>query len=302
MGNRIIEDIKLSIRNENPVTRLIIINVTVFLIISALQILWLFSARSMFMSTLKDVLVFNLSMPMSFTRLLHRPWTLLTHIFTQEDLPHILWNMLALFWFGKLLSYYTATKKIIPLYIMGGIAGGLISILAIETIPMFHGYTGQSLVGASAGVTAIIVATATLIPDVKMNLFLIGPVKLLYVAVFVIFISVLNMASDANVSGNISHLGGAAMGYSFIVQYKKGRDMSKWINQFFDWVRGLFKRNPKSKMKVAHKRVMPDQEHHLNRREHQQTVDEILDKISKSGYESLTKAEKDILYKASNKI
>jgi membrane associated rhomboid family serine protease len=302
MGNRIIEDIKLSIRNENPVTRLIIINVTVFLIISALQILFLLSARSMFMSTLKDVLVFNLSMPMSFARFLHRPWTLLTHIFTQEDLPNILWNMLALYWFGKLLAYYTATKKIIPLYIMGGVAGGLISILAIETIPMFRGYTGQSLLGASAGVTAIIVATATLIPDVKMNLFLIGPVKLLYVAVFVIFISVLNMAADANVSGNISHLGGAAMGYSFIVQYKKGRDMSKWINQFFDWIKGLFKRNPKSKMKVAHKRAMPDQEHHLNRREHQQTVDEILDKISKSGYESLTKAEKEILFKASNKI
>jgi membrane associated rhomboid family serine protease len=302
MGNRIIEDIKLSIRNDNPVTRLIIINVTVFLIISALQILWLFSARSMFMSTLKDVLVFNLSMPMSFTRFLHRPWTLLTHIFTQEDLPHILWNMLALFWFGKLLAYYTATKKIIPLYIMGGITGGLVSMLAIETIPMFHGYTGQSLVGASAGVTAIIVATAALIPDVKMNLFLIGPVKLLYVAVFVIFISVLNMASDANVSGNISHLGGAAMGYSFIVQYKKGRDMSKWINQFFDWVRGLFKRKTKSRMKVAHKRAMPDQQQHINRREHQQTVDEILDKISKSGYESLTKTEKDILFKASNKI
>jgi membrane associated rhomboid family serine protease len=302
MANRIIEDIKLSIRNENPVAKLIIINVTVFLILSALQILFLFSARSMFMSTIKDVLVFNLSMPMGVTRFLHRPWTLLTHIFTQEDLPHILWNMLALFWFGKLLAYYTSAKKVIPLYIMGGVAGGLISILAIETIPMFRGYTGQSLVGASAGVTAIIVATATLIPDVKMNLFLIGPVKLLYVAVFVIFISVLNMASDANVSGNISHLGGAAMGYSFIVQYKKGRDMSKWINQFFDWVRGLFKRNPKSRMKVAHKRVMPDQDLHLNRKEHQQTVDEILDKISKSGYESLTKAEKDILFKASNKI
>jgi membrane associated rhomboid family serine protease len=303
MGNRIIEDIKSSIRNENPVTRLIIINVAVFLIISALQILWLVSARSMFMSTLKDVLVFNLSMPMSFARFLHRPWTLLTHIFTQEKLPDILWNMLALFWFGKLLAYYTAAKKIIPLYIMGGIVGGLVSILAIETIPVFHGYTGQSLIGASAGVTAIIVATATLIPDVKMNLFLIGPVKLLYVSVFVIFISVLNMASDANVSGNISHLGGAAMGYSFIVQYKKGRDMSKWFNQFFDWVRGLFKRSPKSKMKVAHKRAVPaNQEYNLNRREHQQTVDEILDKISKSGYESLSKAEKDILFKASNKI
>ncbi len=302
MGNQIIEDIKFSIRNENPITRLIIINVAVFLTIGFLRILWMLSAHSMLIGTMEDVLIYNLQMPMSFSRFIHKPWTILTHIFTQIDLAHILWNMLGLYWFGKLLIYYTAAKKIIPLYILGGIAGGLVSIIAIETIPLFRGYTGQELVGASAGVTAIIVATATLIPDVRMNIFLIGPVKLLYVAVFVIFISVLNMASDANVSGNISHLGGAVMGYSFIVQYKKGRDMSKWINRFFDWVRGLFKIHPKSRMKVAHKKAVPDEEYNVSRKAHQQTVDEILDKISKSGYESLSKTEKDILFKASNKI
>jgi hypothetical protein len=210
--------------------------------------------------------------------------------------------MISLYWFGKLLSYYTATKKIIPLYILGGISGGLFTILTFAVVPMFQSYAFGTLIGASAGVTAIIVATATLIPEVKINLPLIGPVKLLYVAVFYIFIDVLNLASEANVGGNISHLGGALMGYVFIVQYKKGRDMSKWINRFFDWVRGLFKRSPRSTTKVSHKKAVSDEEFNSNRKANQQTVDEILDKISKSGYESLTKAEKDILFKASNKI
>jgi membrane associated rhomboid family serine protease len=302
MGNQIIEDIKKSIRNENPVTRLIMVNVAVFLLISSLTIIYLFSGHSLIVGSLEEAFLRNITLPLSIQRFAYKPWTLITYMFSQEGLLHIFWNMVSLYWFGKLLSYYTATKKIIPLYILGGIAGGLVTIITFAIVPMFHSYAFNNLIGASASVTAIIVATATLIPDVKINLLLIGPVKLLYVAVFVIFIDVLNVASEANVGGNISHLGGALMGYVFIVQYKKGRDMSKWINRFFDWVGGLFKRGPRSTMKVAHKRAIPDEEYNLNRKASQQTVDEILDKISKSGYESLTKAEKDILFKASNKI
>ena len=247
MANQIIEDIKLSIRNENPITRLIILNVVVFLIISLIKILGLLTAHSMTVATIEYTLVNNLSLPLSPGRFFLKPWTLITYMFTQEELFHILWNMLTLFWFGKLLLYYTTAKKIIPLYILGGISGGVITILAFAFIPMFRGYAGSSLIGASAGVTAIIVATATLIPEVKMNLLFVGPVKLLYVAVFVIFIDVLNVASQANVGGNISHLGGALMGYMFIVQFKKGRDMSKWINAFFGWMKGIFKLRSSSK-------------------------------------------------------
>lgn len=302
MANQLIEDIKLSIRNENPVTRLILINAAVFLFISLLTILYMLTGYSMLLGTIQETVLRNITLPLGFGRFLVKPWTLFTYMFAQQEFLHILWNMVSLFWFGKLLSYYTATKKIIPLYILGGIAGGLVTMIVFAFVPMFHGYAGNNLIGASASVTAIIVATATLIPDVKVNLLLIGPVKLLYLAVIVIFIDVLNVASEANVGGNIAHLGGALMGYVFIVQYKKGRDMSKWINRFFDWVKGLFKIKPKSTMRTVHKRAVPDEEYNMNRKAHQQTVDEILDKISKSGYESLTKAEKDILFKASNKI
>ncbi|HET6225588.1 MAG TPA: rhomboid family intramembrane serine protease [Bacteroidia bacterium] len=302
MANQLLEDIKKSIRNENPVTRLIVINVALFLCISFFKIVYLFSGYSLVVGTLEASFLRNITLPLSIQGLVFKPWTLITYMFAQEDIFHIFWNMISLYWFGKLLSYYTATKKIIPLYILGGIAGALFTILMFAIVPMFQSYAYGTLIGASASVTAIIVATATLIPEVRINLPLIGPVKLLYVAVFYIFIDVLNLASEANVGGNISHLGGALMGYVFIVQYKKGRDMSKWINRFFDWVGGLFKRSPRSAMKVAHKKAISDEEFNSNRKANQQTVDEILDKISKSGYESLTKAEKDILFKASNKI
>lgn len=246
MANHLIKDLKSGIRNATPVTRVIIINASVFVLISLIEIADWISSHSRVIGTIEYLLTSNLTLPLGGARFLQKPWTLLTYMFVQEDLFHILWNMVTFYWFGKLLSYYTATKKIIPLYILGGIAGGLIAMFSVSVIPMFQGYAAvQRLTGASAAVTAIIVASATLVPDVKMNVLLIGPVKLLYIAVFVIFIDVLNLASNGEVAGNISHLGGALMGYFFIVQYKKGRDMSKWINRFFDWVRSLFKINPK---------------------------------------------------------
>jgi hypothetical protein len=115
----------------------------------------------------------------------------------------------------------------------------------------------------------------------------------------VVFIDVLNVASYDNIGGNIAHLGGALMGYIFIVQYKKGKDWSLWINRFFDWVVGMFKKQRKSKMKVAYKRAVSDEEYNYNKKITQAQIDRILDKISKSGYDSLSKAEKEILFKAS---
>ena len=212
---------------------------------------------------------------------------------------HILWNMVTLFWFGEILSQYTSAKKIIPLYLLGGIVGALVSIILIAVTPQLNMYLGAPMIGASAGVTAIIVAAATLVPEVNLNLMFVGPVKLIYVALFVIFIDILNVASYDNIGGNLAHLGGALMGYIFIVQYKKGRDMATPFNRFFDWIGSLFK--PRAKMKIVHKRKVSDEEYNSNKKANQQTIDMILDKISKSGYESLSKAEKEMLFKASGK-
>ena len=299
MANPIIEDIKLKIRSGNPITRLIIINVAVFLIISLFRILLFLSGG--FGAGLVNFVIDNLSLSLSLQGFIHKPWTIITYMFTHIDVFHILWNLVILYWFGKILSEYTSVKKIIPLYLMGGFAGGIITILLISVVPAFHPYLDSPMVGASAGITAIIIAAATLVPNYKINLMFIGPVKLIYLALFVLFIDVLNVASYDNLGGNIAHLGGALMGFIYIIEYKKGRDWTLWISRILDWIKNFFYPVKKSKMKVAYKRGVSDEEYNYNKKNFQEQIDIILDKISKSGYESLSKSEKEILFKASKK-
>lgn len=301
MASSIISDIQQKIRSGNPVTRLIIINVAVFLVISIFRIFTFLSGEASVLNSTEAFLQETLALPLSFGGLAHKPWTLVTYMFTHIALMHIFWNMISLFWFGSILGNYTSNRKIIPLYLLGGIAGGIITIILITVVPTLHSDLGVPLIGASAGVTAIIIAAATLVPEVRMNLMFVGPVKLFYVALFVIFIDVLSVASYTNIGGNLAHLGGALMGYIFIVQYKKGRDMAKPINRFFDWISGIFKGSSRGKMTVVHKRALSDEEYNYMKNVNQKQVDSILDKISKSGYESLSKAEKDILFRASSK-
>lgn len=301
MTNPILNDIKLKIKSGNPVTRLIIINVIIFLLISLVRVIVFLTGESSGAVSLERFFLNNMSMPLSFTGLLFKPWTLITYMFTHFAFTHIFWNLITLYWFGQILSEYTSLKKIIPLYLLGGFAGAIITTLIITITPALQIYLGAPLIGASAGVTAIIVAAATLVPEVRMNLLFIGPVKLIYVALVVIFIDVLNVASYNNIGGNIAHLGGALMGFLFISQYKKGRDLAKPFNRFFDWINGIFKGGNKSQMKVVYKKKISDEEYNYNKIVTQKQVDAILDKISKSGYESLSKTEKDILFKASMK-
>ena len=297
MAIPIIEDLKLKVRSNNPITRLIIINAFVFLFISILHILlFLFGAGvDNKLNFIKDAI----ALPLSMHAFIYKPWTLITYMFTHFEVMHILWNLITLYWFGQILSEYTSPKKIIPLYLMGGIAGGLITILLFTFLPHFQNYSDSNMVGASAGITAIIIAAATLVPNYRINMLFIGSVKLLYIALFVIFIDMLNVASHNNVGGNIAHLGGAIMGYVFIIQYKRGRDWTLWIIRFFNFINGFFNNNQKSKMKVAYKKSVSDEAYSINKKIEQQQIDAILDKISKSGYESLSKSEKGILFNAS---
>lgn len=300
MANVIVEDIKQKFKSNDPVTRLIVINVAVFLLISIFRILLFITSNSVVLTAVVSLFLENISFSISWYGALLKPWTMITYAFVHIEIFHIFWNMITLFWFGQIFVHYTSTKKLIPLYILGGVAGAVFSLLIIQLIPSLDRYIGMPMVGASAGVTAIIVAAATLLPNYKMNMMFIGEVKLVYVALFSILIDVLNVASYSNVGGNLAHLGGALMGYVFIVQYKKGVDMGKPISLFFDWIKGIF--SPKPKLKVVHKnRPLSDDEYNHNRAATQQQIDQILDKISKSGYESLSKAEKEILFKASKK-
>ena len=187
MANPIIDDFKSKIRNGNPITRLIMINVVVFLFVSLFRIISFLSGESGLFVTIEEFIKSNLSLPLSFNGLIYKPWTLITYMFTHFSLMHLFWNLITLYWFGELFINYTNSKKLIPLYLLGGIAGALITISLFTIITPFQAYLGAPMIGASAGVTAIIVATATLIPNVNMNMMFIGPVKLIYVALFVIY-------------------------------------------------------------------------------------------------------------------
>ena len=247
-SNQLIEDLKLKFKSGNPTTHLILANVGVFLVISLLRIALFLSGNNLALLSANDFIVSFLTLPLSISGLLHNPWTIITYMFVHIDLMHLFWNMISLFWFSQILADFTNSKRIIPLYLLGGIAGASLSVVLVEFVPAFLFLQNIPLLGASAGVTAIIIASATLVPNFKVNLMFIGSVKLIYVALFVLFVDVLSVASYNNIGGNLAHIGGATMGFIFIKQYKNGRDISLPINRFLNWLKNFFSKGKKSNL------------------------------------------------------
>jgi hypothetical protein len=180
------------------------------------------------------------------------------------------------------------------LYILGGIAGGVLYMISYNFFPVFQKVDAQ-LLGASASIFAILVALAVYEPNEEIYLALIGPVKMKYVASFYLFLSVIGI-STSNPGGNIAHLGGALWGFLYISQLKRGKDMGSWLNYFFKKVASVFK--PRQRIKVTYKQP-PSDDYEYNRQKNlnQVEINKILDKISTSGYQALTKEEKELLFK-----
>ena len=284
-------------RPGNLIQRLIIINVAVFMVAN---LAGLFVSQGG-----TNLLLANIELPMRFSELLLKPWTLFTYFFTHMGVMHIFWNMITLYWFGTIFKEYLGQDRLLILYILGGIVGGLLPVLLHNTIPFYIERNGGHLIGASASVMAIVVGIATYMPNFSLNMLLLGPVRLKYIALVVVFLSVIGV-KGLNAGGELAHLGGAAMGYFFIKQLQAGREIGKWILNFLTFIKSFFVKQPphmkvnyssrkgkksKAKSKTAGGRFpsTPDQEE----------IDAILDKISQSGYESLSKEEKQKLFNAS---
>ncbi len=288
MANFIIEDIKRTFKSNNDLAKIIVANVILFI-------------PSNLTNSLKYTFFGYLGLPESLFEFVLLPWTIITYMFLHDGFSHILFNMLWVFYLGKMLITLLGSRGFLNVYFLGGIAGGitylllatLTSIGAITFIPIFPG-----LVGASGAVLAVVACTATLIPNQPINLMFIGPVKLKYIALFAIITSTV-LSIDQNIGGKMAHIGGAAYGYFFAIRHKKGKPIGLWFNRLIETVIQLFKRKPK--MKVAYKRPKSDDQFNTEKANEQQRVDAILDKISKSGYDSLTKSEKDFLFNVSNK-
>jgi membrane associated rhomboid family serine protease len=273
----------------NGLMRIILINVIVFILINVLSELIRFSGK-------ETTLLYFFSLPGNSMLALTHLWTLFTYMFLHDGLMHILFNMLWLYWLGKIFTEYLGSKRLVALYLLGGISGGLLYMFASILFPLY--FYNTFLLGASAGVMAIVIAIAVLLPEYKIHLMFFGAVPLKYLALTsFILTSILDISQ--NTGGKISHIGGAILGLFFIVQYKNGKDLTKPVVALFDWMTTLFTR--KARIRVSYSKKFSDDDYNINQKAKQQKIDAILDKISKAGYESLTKQEKDFLFKVSGK-
>ena len=291
----VIDELKTSFKTGSVLTRLIYVNTGIFLIIKILDMVGVLSGINTLASDVRDFL----AIPASLDLLGSRPWTIITYMFLHERFFHILFNMLWLYWFGKIFLNYLDQRKLLSLYLMGGIAGGLLYVAVFNIFPVFAGAVNISIcLGASASIMAIIVATAVYMPELELYLLFFGRVKLKYLALITFFVvSVFDFS--VNTGGKISHIGGALMGLLYGYGIKNGRDIGVWLNKTIDFFVTIFR--PRKKLKVTYKKPKNDIEYNILKREHQNAIDHILDKISKGGYESLTKEEKELLFRESQK-
>jgi membrane associated rhomboid family serine protease len=289
------DDIKLTFRNGSNLTRLIYINIAVFVIITVVAVIGFLLNNQ----AIADKSIDLFSVPASLSALLLRPWTLITYMFTHKDIWHILFNMLWLYWFGKIFLEYLDERKLVAVYLLGGTSGALVYILSFNIFPVFTGVVADSVaIGASASVMAVVIAIAAYVPDYTVQLFLFGRIKIKYMAL-AIFILTSIMDFSVNSGGKLAHIGGAFFGYFYIMNLRHGRDIGKGFNKIIDFFVTVFK--PRKKLKVTHKKVATEYEYNKIKVEHQKHINTILDKISKGGYDSLTKEEKETLFKESQK-
>lgn len=289
-------EIKMTFKHGSIITQLIYVNLAVFLVIRVIYVFF-------YMFNVDFDLLKWLALPSSLRELAYRPWTLFTYMFLHFNFLHILFNLLWLHWFGNIFLTYFDEKKLLGTYIMGGLLGGIAYVLAYNFIPAFTA-TSSILLGASASIIAIVVASALYAPNLQINILLIsslfGPIKIIWIALISVALYFIGI-SGSNAGGNIAHLGGALWGFVYMWQLKRGRDIIAPFNRFLSSFGSLFRRR---KLKVTYRNnvgSMSDWEYNARRKKEKEAMNEILDKIGKSGYESLTKREKEILFHASSK-
>ena len=292
-----ISDLKSRFHRGDINLQLIYINVGVFVVTTLVSVfLRLFN--------MGDASWMNiLTLPASIPEFLKQPWSLLSYMFLHADPLHLLFNMLWLYWFGQLFLSFFSARHFRGLYLLGGICGGLFYMLALNVFPYFTPYIYIStLLGASASVLAIVVATAVREPEYRVNFMFIGTVRLKYVALFMVVTDLLFVTSG-NGGGHIAHLGGALAGWWFAWSLRKGNDVTKWINGVLDGCSGVWSKlsSKKPKMKVSKGGRAADYDYNARKKQQSEEIDRILDKLKKSGYGSLTTEEKKRLFDASKK-
>lgn len=299
-----IDDIKRTYRQGSMLMRLIFINIGVFVLLHLLTIgFMLFNADG-------SAVLSWVELPSDLGLLLRRPWTLVTYMFTHYGLLHILFNLLWFYWLGRIFMEFFSPKQLTGLYLLGGLGGAVLYLLAYNLLPHLAGMS-RPLVGASASILAVVIATAVYVPDYKIGLLFIGEVPLKWVAIVTMFISLIGM-EGGNIGGNIAHIGGAIVGAWYGVRIRRGRDITRPLNACIDWFAGLFNgrsfKLPKFKKpefsrpagKATQQPPRRQQDSRVPRDQvSEEELDIILKKIKDAGYDALTDDERDKLFKAS---
>ncbi len=312
MMNSVFDDFKNAWHKpNNGLAQIIIINISVF--VATWVALGILRIAGLPLMEAKNMVFEYIAIPAAFEKFLMRLWTIITYSFTHSlSLFHILFNMLWLYWFGRVFVDFLGSQRLINLYILGALTGGVIYLLFYNLIPYFNNMLDPNrptvMIGASAAVYAIVTATATYWPNHRFYLFLIGPVKIVYIAVVAIFLSYISLIQDSNVGGNLAHLGGALIGFIYAKQLSKGNELGKWVFSSMQFIKSFFVKSPH--IKVSHRQKKSKTSSFSSSKTtskksksdvDQAEIDKILDKISERGYDSLTKEEKEKLFNASNK-
>ena len=288
--NNILEGIKSFFMQKTILSRLMQINIVIWLICLFVSVFtWLFNISDIsFVTKLFAV-------PSDISALAEKPWTVFTYMFLQEAFWHLFFNMLMLYYGGKIFLQYFSQKQLLLTYIFGGLVGALFFILAFNAFPVFENMKGQAVaLGSSASVLSILIAAATYRPDYTLNLFLLGQVKMKWVAIVFVVIDFLSI-SKGNSGGHIAHLGGALWGFLYAYMLKNDFDIYK-----------IFKKKAKIRIKTVnsdnyHARPKTDEQYNAERAMEQEETDRILEKIAKNGYSSLSDKEKEFLFRQSKK-
>ncbi len=303
MFKSIAQDVKQQFAFGNRITRLILANTAVFVAVNLVRLIYTitsgFNPGGGFNGFLKYL---SLSADLTFDFI--HPWVFLTHMFLHIGFFHFVFNMLFLFWFGRILGDFLGDHRIYPVYLLSGLTGALVFLIAA---PFSHAAMAY---GASAAVMGIVAAAGTIAPDFNMRLMFIGNVRLKYIVLVLIALDVFALGSMANFGGHIAHLGGALFGFVFVAMLQRGSDISEPVNKLFGWFQSMVSNDPrqakkkKSPMFARHVRQAKGQRSSDTGKrpnDHQKELDIILEKIKEAGYDSLSPEEKEFLFQASKK-
>ena len=286
------QDVLYKFKTLNIANKLIVINIAVFL---------LFFIASFLFNTSSEVLMQWFVLPEEPIEVLKQPWSLLAYSFLHGGFTHILFNMIWLNFFSKFILNLFSEKRFLTVYLLGALYGGLLFVTAYNVFPVFQSKAGY-LLGASASVSALMVFAATYSPNISFRFFMVT-IKLWQLAVGLFLLDLFRLGSGTNPGGMLSHIGGAVFGYLYAVQLAKGNDIGLWFEKIVASLANLFKTRKNTPFRKVHKtsKNTTKKKTTLVKDERQIKIDGILDKIGKSGYESLTKQEKDFLFKAGDK-